>query len=147
MELKAQEAEAALAAIQARRMLAEARSTQASSRTHSRAPSVVAAEVEHFDITDPEDRNDNMNNPVIERGMNSPVIEHGEVILPIRTSSRVDQLRDFWSSLNRPNVTPRTPLPVAVTPPTSSAPPDALRDERQRDDARDRKIPGHPLDD
>ena len=129
MELKAQEAQAALEAIRARRMLAEARSSQASTQRNSRAPSVAAPEVEHFDIADPEERNNDNN-------MHDPVIEHGEVVLPLaaetetHAQSRVDQLREFWSSLSRPDSPPRASIPLAATPPPA----------HPADDARDKKI-------
>ena len=134
MELRAQEAEAALEAIRAKRMLAEARSTQASTRQHSRTPSVAAPEVEHFDIADPEERETNSNNNA--NNMHDPVIEHGEVTLPLAAthepsaSSRVDQLREFWSSFQRSDSTPRAMIAPALTPPPA----------HQVDDARDRKI-------
>ena len=134
MELRAQEAEAALEAIRAKRMLAEARSTQASTRQHSRAPSVAAPEVEHFDIADPEERETNSSNNA--NNMHDPVIEHGEVTLPLAAtheasaSSRVDQLREFWSSFQRSDSTPRAMIAPALTPPPA----------HQVDDARDRKI-------
>ena len=134
LELRAQAAEAAQAAAEARLRLAEARSSRSTSRAvstvASRAPSVAngesLAEPEHFDISDPA--------PIVE--INDIVVEHGEVVLPTtEPSTRVDQLREFWSSLGRPSTGPSSARPADTIPNIAPESLNALDA-----DARDQKI-------
>jgi len=96
--------------LKTRLRVAEACSSRATSRATSgmasRAPSIATAEPEHFDISHAGQPDEN----------NDMAIERGEIILPtFELATKVGQLKEFWSSLERP-VVPRVALDTQPSP-------------------------------